>query len=215
MLSHTAAKNIVDGLGVTENQSLFLRGVALHETSYGAGWKAGQGAGSHNMGAITTNSPDSLSFKHEDSLFDSKLGKVRVYTTWFAGYPSDEAGFSALKKTVLKPNVAAALAGGDFERGVRGMYANSYFMGVHPHTTDAGNEQNVADYLAAVRRSVQSIGNETGESEPVPLGDSRWQDQQTGSSGSRVFPAVALALAGLWLGRKLLRAKAGRASPVS
>jgi hypothetical protein len=199
-MNHTEAQGIVDALGVTPAESLFLRGVAWHETNYGTGWRKGAGAGSFNMGAITTTHPDSLSFEHKDSLFDSKLGHVREYVTWFAGYPSASAGFGALRRIVLKPNVVAALADNDFRAAVQGMYNNSYFMGLHSHKTDEGNAQNVDDYYGAVQRAVQLIGNETGESEPVPLEGSEgksWDQKATG--GGLLLVGVAAAAGLAWM----------------
>lgn len=170
MLSHSQAKALVDAIpGITPVESLFVRAVALHETSYGAGWKAGEGSGSWNMGAITTAHPDHLSFEHKDSRFDPKAGHVVQYTTWFAGYPSAQAGFEALAKTVLKRNVIGSLAMNDFLGAVSAMYDNHYFLGLHSHESAAGDDLNITDYWKAVMRAVAAIGAETGEKQPDVL----------------------------------------------
>jgi hypothetical protein len=164
-VKHSEAKEIVDGfLGVSPVESLFTRAVAWHETNYGAGWKEGEGAGSNNMGAITTANPDSLSFKHVDSRWDAKKGKKVEYTTWFKGYPDATAGLRDLARTVLKDNVRAALSNGDVPGAVEGMYANKYFLGIHPD--DASN---IADYQDAASRALSAITAATGEPPIVPL----------------------------------------------
>jgi hypothetical protein len=157
-ITHAQAKAIVDGLGVTPLESAFLRGVAWHETNYSNGWKPGKGAGSFNMGSITTSKPDALSFQHEDSRFDPKKGAVVKYTTYFKGYPTAEAGFRDLQRQVLKPNVKAALAKDGIRGGVEAMYANKYFLG-----TKAKPEDNIADYYGAVTRALDTFSKATGE----------------------------------------------------
>jgi hypothetical protein len=164
-VNHKTAQAIVDSHGLTPNESLFVRAVAWHETNYGMGWKTGEGAGSHNMGAITDPTPDELSFKHVDSRFDPKQGKLVQYTTWFKGYVDDDAGFRDLERTVLKDNVKEALASGDVTGAVEGMYDNGYFKGVHPD-----RESNLADYQNAVSRALSAITGATGEAPIVPLG---------------------------------------------
>jgi hypothetical protein len=163
-VNHVQAKEIVDSHGLSPAEGLFVRGVAWHETNYGQGWKPGEGAGSHNMGAITDPSPDELSFKHVDSRFDAKKGKLVEYVTWFKGYEDDDAGFRDLEKTVLKDNVKEALAAGDVSTAVEAMYDNGYYKGVHPD-----REGNIADYQNAVSRAMSAITGATGEAPIVPL----------------------------------------------
>lgn len=163
-MNHKTAQSIVDSHGLSPVESLFVRAVAWHETNYGMGWKTGEGAGSHNMGAITDPSPDELSFKHVDSRFDPKKGKVVEYTTWFKGYVDDDAGFRDLERTVLKDNVKEALASGDVSAAVEAMYDNNYYKGVHPD-----RESNIADYQNAVSRALSAITGATGEAPIVPL----------------------------------------------
>jgi len=170
MLTHIQAKQLVDSLvPITDNESKLIRYMAWHETNYGAGWKPGQGAGSHNMGAITTTRPDALSFEHTDSKFNPKTGKVEEYTTYFAGYETDYDGFSALKNLVLKPEVRAALSTDDWGAAVTDIYENHYFMGLHSHVTPEGNAQNINDYFNALSNAAFTISKETGEQVPGPL----------------------------------------------
>lgn len=169
MLTEAQAKEICDSLGLTENESLFLRCVARHETSYGSGWKSGQGLGSWNMGAVTTTSPDVYSFQHVDSRFDPRFGKVVTYTTWFAGYPSAKAGFLGLARVLLKDNVREALAKGDFLGAVSAMYDNHYFLGLHTHENVEGDRDNIEEYYKSVAANCDAIGRGTGEKQPEVL----------------------------------------------
>lgn len=159
---HVRAKAATDSIpGLTPNESLFVRGVAWHETNDGLGWKQGEGAGSFNMGAITTNHPGPLDFMHQDSRNDT--GQVITYTTWFKGYPSFQEGLKGLADFVLRPNVKAALKKGDFPGAVAAMYANHYFLGIHPRNTPTGNAANVQDYVNAVTHAVATISSHTGD----------------------------------------------------
>jgi hypothetical protein len=162
---HTRAKAIVDGLGLTPNESKFTRMVAWHETNNGQGWPQGAGAGSFNMGAITTKTAGAPNFQHKDSRNDA--GKLVEYVTWFKGYPSFQAGMKGLADFLLKPNVKAALARNDFAGAVRAQYENGYFTGVNRRDTPEGNEKNVADYIAATQRAWKTIAANTGETLPT------------------------------------------------
>jgi hypothetical protein len=168
---HVRAKNAAAALGLTPLESAFMRSVGWHETNLGTGWGTTRppagGAGSFNMGAITTNTPGPLDFEHKDSRNDT--GQVIEYTTWFKGYPTFEAGIKGLADQVLKPNVRAALAANAkdpqkaFQAGVNGMYANHYFLGIHPRNSEAGNQANETDYFNAVTKAWGTISANTGE----------------------------------------------------
>jgi peptidoglycan hydrolase-like protein with peptidoglycan-binding domain len=168
---HIKAKAAADAIpGLTAAENAFMRSVGWHETNYGTGWGStpppNGGAGSFNMGAITTTTPGPLDFQHVDSRNDT--GEVVQYVTWFKGYPSFQAGMQGLADTVLKPNVKAAIAANKdpkkaFAAGVQAMYDNHYFLGIHPRNTAAGNAQNVADYMTAVTNAFSTISANTGE----------------------------------------------------
>jgi peptidoglycan hydrolase-like protein with peptidoglycan-binding domain len=164
-VNHLEAKALVDALhpGASGAESLYLRLVAWHETSYGMGWKTGEGAGSNNMGAIIALHPDALSFKHVDSKFDPKVGHVVEYVTWFAGWATPALGFAGLRDILLKDNVRAALAKSDLRGAVSSQYANGYFMGLHTHVTAEGNDANVQDYLTALLKALDTICTITKE----------------------------------------------------
>lgn len=170
MLTHGQAKEIVDSLvPITDNESKLIRYMAWHETNYGAGWKEGQGAGSHNMGAITTSAPNELSFQHTDSKFDPKTHKIVTYTTYFAGYETDYDGLNALKNIVLKQDVRDCLANDDWLGAITNVYNHHYFLGLHSHETAEGNAANVNDYFNALSNAAFKIAAVTGETVPLPL----------------------------------------------
>lgn len=158
---HVQAKRSVDKLGLTPNESMFVRSVAWHETNYGRGWKPGQGAGSFNMGAITTTTPGPPNFQHGDSRNDT--GQIIKYVTWFKGYPSFDEGMKGLANFLLKPNVKAAIKNGDFAAGAKAMYDNKYYLGVHQRNTPEGNAANVRDYANAIMKAVNTFSAKTGE----------------------------------------------------
>lgn len=172
LITHADAKRMCDTLsGVSGVESLFMRCVAWHETGYGAKWRQpgppNGGAGSNNMGAITTSHPDQWSFRHQDRRNDD--GTVIVYTTWFAGDATPAAGFERLREFVLRPNVREALDRADFFDAVAAMHENKYFLGVHSRATPLTDRLNVTDYVTAVRKACETIGAETGEEWPTVL----------------------------------------------
>ena len=186
-MNHEEARRIVDSLGVSPLESLFLRGVAWHETNYGQGWKPGSGEGSNNMGAITTKKPDQYSFQHADVRNDQ--GQVVHYTTWFKGYKTPRQGFEDLKHTVLRPNVKAGIARAGLRGGLAAMHENGYFLGVHRRDTAAGREANVTDYFNAVVKGLHTIGASTRE-------DVQKLISHVGHSAWALVAATAAAIAG-------------------
>lgn len=179
-MDHIEAKGIVDGLEelglvdpLTPVESLFVRMVASFETNYGRGWKPGEGAGSHNWGAITFKPKGEASdecaggFAHEDSRFDPKTGKVETYVTCFKAYEDDEHGAADVVRTVLKPNVRAALRGLSVRAGAAAMHDNKYFLGTKPTAAE-----NVDAYTKKLNEQLRKITEATGEPDPfVAAGD--------------------------------------------
>lgn len=183
MLTHAQAKEIADDLGFGPIRSLFLRAVSFHETNYGGGWKPenvtwyGPAISWHpginapwNMGAITTEHPDSLSFSHKDSKFDDAAGQVVQYRTWFAGDPSAATGFARLGTLLFKfQETRDALELNDILGAIAGMYDQHYFLGLHTHANPNGDRLNIEDYYAAIVKAIEAIGRETGETQPDVL----------------------------------------------
>lgn len=155
---HVEAKELLDRVepGLTAAESQAVRAVASHETSYGEGWKEGEGAGSFNMGAIMSGEKEEAcsGFLHGDSNPD------REFTACFKSYPSREAGLKDLVRVVLKSNVRAAANRGDLLGVARSMFDNSYYTGVS-HDPNV----NIERYHTALRRNLDSILASTGESD--------------------------------------------------
>jgi len=176
MMSDQEAKTIVDqvgdSMGLSPIERLAVRCVSKHETQYGAGWDAQHkpaprpefGAGSNNMGAITTTSTIADNyFVHTDSRFDPATGKVIEYTTKFSKHSTPAAGFAELAQTLLfqngqrRANVAKALAAGSLLELATAMRMNRYFLGTKPMA------EAIEDYRSALERRYQEISTSTGE----------------------------------------------------
>jgi hypothetical protein len=175
MLGDDEAKAIVDAVGdemkLAPIERLAVRLVAKHETQYGAGWDARHdpprpafGAGSNNMGAITTTSTIAGNyFEHGDSRFDPKTGKVVQYVTKFSRHSTPAGGFRELAGVLLfqhgarRENVAAALAAGSLLGLATAMRANRYFLGTKPI------QAAIEDYRAGLARRYDEIRAHTGE----------------------------------------------------
>jgi peptidoglycan hydrolase-like protein with peptidoglycan-binding domain len=176
MMSDLEAKRIVDSIGepmgLSPIERLAVRLVAKHETQNGAGWDAQHkpaprpelGAGSNNMGAITTTStiPGNF-FVHTDSRFDAPTGKVITYETKFSRHSTPEGGFIELAQTLLfkngarRGNVANAMALGSLLELATAMRMNRYFLGIKPMA------EAIEDYRSALERRYQEIQTSTGE----------------------------------------------------
>lgn len=110
---------------LTAAESQFVRDVTNAETSHTAGWvslarKLGmpdpeQYANVNNWGAITTRSTD------DGNSFFMRDRRWRRY-------PTPEAGLKDAARTILKPNVKAAVNRGDGAGAVAAMGANGYFI---------------------------------------------------------------------------------------
>lgn len=175
MMSDLEAKRIVDEvgdeMGLSPIERLAVRLVAKHETQNGAGWDAKskppspeRGAGSNNMGAITTTSttPGTF-FVHGDSRFDPETGKVVQYQTKFSKWATPKEGFRELARVLLfkngqrRANVARALELGSILELATAMRMNSYFLGVKPL------QEAIEAYRSALERRYFEIKAATGE----------------------------------------------------
>ena len=178
MLSDQEAKRIVDEvgdeMGLAPIERLAVRLVAKRETGYGAGWdaqhkpapRAELGAGSNNMGAVTTTSTDPANFfEHKDSRFDPKLGKVVEYVAKFSRHTTPEGGFRELAHVLLfnpgttqrRENVSRALALGSLLELATAMRMNRYFIGTKPIP------EAIEEYRSALADCYASIRANTGE----------------------------------------------------
>jgi hypothetical protein len=128
--------------GLSEAELQFLLSVARFETSFGDGWKPGEGAGSNNTGAVQERDPSKPHFEHVDHHGDGSR-----YVARFKVYPSWEAGMLDQALVLLKPNVRRALATGDASGAVAAQRANGYF------------EAPLQAYEAAIKRHHEALTN--------------------------------------------------------
>lgn len=199
-MKHLEAKAIVDSLGLTAAESLYLRMVGNSEGGYGEGWYPSQdtitlsqahgltgfeGLGSNNWGA-EIGTGDAGSFRHVDRDADGK-----VYVASFRKWSTPAAGARSLAATLLKPNVKAALAKGDLNAAVAAQIEVNHYTGNPPATPKSV-------YLARLKNSLQSILSATGE--PNPFGGTMNTDPLDGvgvvlpSSDSRSSSAAWVGL---------------------
>lgn len=183
-LTHVEAKEIVDRAlpDLTPAESLAVRCVAVLETNYGAGWKRPGSTDSLNWGAIT-GTYDGQYFEHEDSRNDG--GTVVKYTTKFKKYPSHEAAAVDLARVMLKPNVRAACASGDFAKISVAMRENRYYLGVASTMQGqiAAHQKRMAECKAAILKA-------TGEPDPFVVGSPGVPASESEpSSSDRAWPS--------------------------
>jgi hypothetical protein len=114
----------------TLNELRMLLAVALHETTFGAGWKD-EGAGSNNMGAIHANKGwPGDSWGGVDTSPTSTGGSIS-YAQAFRKYPTAQEGWEDLVR-VLYVQMAAvrrAAATGDPREVAKAMRAAKYYEG--------------------------------------------------------------------------------------
>jgi hypothetical protein len=137
------------GAKYTEAERQYVLAVARGEGFYGLGWKPGEGAGSHNWGAVQGQG-SAGSFQHLDHHADGT-----PYHTAFKAYATDDEGFADMARILLKPNVRAALnSNGSLRDAVYAQHANGYF------------ELDPAKYLAAVVKNYNTLAA-TGMFKPL------------------------------------------------
>lgn len=142
-----------------ENALRILMAVALHETTYGAGWK-GAGAGSFNMGAIhATKSWTGLTFPGTDTSPTSTGGAV-AYEQAFRAYPNAIEGWKDLvSMLMLKPATRSAAESGDPMQMARAMRAAKYYEG-----SGKNEEERIRGYAQALADGLLEISNNWVES---------------------------------------------------
>jgi hypothetical protein len=135
----------------TAKERLFVRVITRGETYYGQGWKdngdaPGDPKTSNNWGAVQYFGDGDDWFAYTDSHSDGEK-----YAARFRVYPTPEAGLLDAARTILKPNVRAALASGSGSAAVAAMKANRYF------------ELTLPLYQTAAARNYGAIVTSTGE----------------------------------------------------
>jgi len=140
---------------LTPAESQFARAVMGAETGFGGGWvglakKLGvenpeQFANVNNFGAITSVRPTP-----ETAFF--------MRDRWWRKYPDQATGWKDAVRTILKPNVRAAVNRGDGAAAVKAMGDNGYY--IEPKVPKA---KQVAQYTTFIQNSHQHLLAATGE----------------------------------------------------
>lgn len=138
------------------NELRMLEAVALHETTFGAGWK-GTGAGSHNMGAVHATSDWTGDTFAATDTEPTSSGGATAYAQAFRKYPSAIEGWKDLVRElyVRRSTVRRAASSGNALSVAKAMYATKYFRG-QGATDDArirGYAQALADGLWEIDRA--------------------------------------------------------------
>jgi len=192
--THVAAKMAVDLAlpNLTPAQRLFLRAVAAHETQYGKGW-TGDGADSHNWGAITGNGPAGF-FNHQDSRRTS-AGTIENYITKFQKYHSDAEGILALANQVFKPGTALAVVSSGLLGGATAMYGHGYYTTVAPPGAPA-----VLNYLTGLKARVKQILAATQEPSTLPDLQQNATESQVRDEWARLTAPLGISRPIAWKG---------------
>lgn len=201
---------LVTGAAATLPELQIAGAVALHESTYGKGWK-GPGAGSNNWGAVICGSQllagasgcPAGCFPNLDSS-PGKPAEMRC----FKAYPTPEDGAAHVVKliTLKRPNSHAAMLAGDIDAFSRDMHATHYYEG-----TSLDPEVNIDTHARKMEAGVQAIAKALGE--PVaafrggasptgggspPTGDD--DSTITDIAGACILGALAYATIRVWKG---------------
>ena len=132
-----------------------LTATSYHETSYGDGWKAGEGAGSNNMGAIT-GAGTAGSFEHKDSRpADDGSGGTIEYTTKFAADTTPVEGWRRLVRTLGAAPLHAIETAPSLAAWALAMYSQDhYFTGFQMSADKIAAIRPVVDYVLALDPSL-------------------------------------------------------------
>lgn len=130
----------------SSNELRLLLAVALHETTFGAGWR-GAGAGSFNMGAIhATSAWHGDTFDASDTK-PTDTGGTIAYGQAFRKYPNAVEGWKDLVRELYlnRSSVRRAAATGSALSVARAMYDTSYYQG-----QGATRDQRIRGYAQAL-----------------------------------------------------------------
>lgn len=157
--SHDAFVAFEDVVHVTPtvNELRILKAVSLHETTYGQGWR-GNGAGSHNMGAIQADRSWTGSTFDGSDTHPTAAGGAIAYEQKFRSYPTAIEGWKDLVNElyIRRSNVRRAAQNGNPLDVAKAMRAAKYYEG--QGATEAqrirGYAQALADALWEIDRNV-------------------------------------------------------------
>lgn len=175
-------------------------GVARLETGCGEGWKAGEGQGSHNWGAVQCCRPNpdgeckAGTFKHTDHN-RKPSGEMVPYVVCFQAYPDDIAGAADMLRIMFKKEGSPAFeaaATGDTLAVSGAMFRAGYFEG-----TGKDNDAAVYNHAKALQAGVDVLTTALGEPKALHLRDPNEPAPNTPVNGGPLFLFVA-ALLGAW-----------------
>jgi hypothetical protein len=135
------------------NELRIVEAVALHETTFGAGWK-GAGVGSNNMGAVHASSGwTGESFDATDTE-PTSTGGATTYAQAFRKYPSAVEGWKDLVRELYlrRSSVRKAAASGNPLSVAKAMYATKYFRG-----QGATDDERIRGYAQALADGLWEI----------------------------------------------------------
>lgn len=140
----------------TVNELRILEAVALHETTFGAGWR-GEGVGSFNMGAIQADKNWTGETFAATDTHPTSTGGATAYDARFRKYPTALDGWKDLVRQLYlrRSSVRKAAATGNPLSVARAMRATQYYEG-QGATEDArirGYAQALADGLWEIDRN--------------------------------------------------------------
>jgi hypothetical protein len=140
----------------TVNELRILEAVALHETTFGAGWK-GEGAGSFNMGAIQADKGWTGDTFAATDTHPTATGGATAYDARFRKYATALDGWKDLVRELYlrRSSVRRAAATGNPLTVAKAMRATGYYEG-QGATEDArirGYAQALADMLWEIDRA--------------------------------------------------------------
>lgn len=143
----------------TANELRFLLAVALHETTFGAGW-SGTGVGSFNMGALQAGAGwTGSTFVHTDT-HPTATGGATSYQTQFKAYASALEGWEDLVRELYlrRTTVREAARRGSVLDVAQAMRSTSYYEGKGATQAERvrGYAQALADMLWEIDRQVPS-----------------------------------------------------------
>lgn len=176
MISHAKARTYAlagfrQRLGEPKGpQVQILQCVALHESSYGAGWR-GAGKGSWNMGAIQAGRPPcntAGAFEYTDT-HPTKGGGLIPYRICFRKYQDAAAGFAGLAATLYarRPSVLEAASAVHFDifyKVASAMWRTGYYEGF-----GATKAIRISNYAIALKHAGAAIARALDE--PMPNGE--------------------------------------------
>lgn len=175
----------------TNSETQAIYGVGMLETGCGEGWKAGEGQGSHNWGAVQCCKPGSDgecpagSFMHTDHHRKSD-GTMVAYQICFKSYPDDFEGAKDMIHLIFRQpgsETFQAASNGDTLGISWGMFKNHYFEGFGKDDNEA-----VLNHAKSIQKYAERYATAVGE----PLALHLNTTQESGKPGNGLGPIFGI-----------------------